>query len=139
MAESTNPQIWLQMADNEFAYAMGDLKDEELDFFALTCFHFHQAAEKYLKAFILSKGKTFRKVHNLKELVKACMTISPAFKNLLEPAAHLTPYYTETRYPIHWPIDFTRNDARDAGHAAQEIRDLVKKHIAASQASSPKE
>lgn len=129
MAESKDYQAWLTMADNEFAYALGDLEDRELDFFAPTCFHFHQAAEKYLKAYILAKGKTFRKIHNLKELVQVCISISPKLKQLLKPAAQLNPYYTETRYPIHWPIDFTRQEAQKAGQAAESIRNLVKKHL----------
>ncbi|PIS14228.1 hypothetical protein COT65_00010 [Candidatus Shapirobacteria bacterium CG09_land_8_20_14_0_10_47_13] len=129
MAEAVDPKIWLKLAGQEFVYALCDLKDVELTFFAPACFHFQQAAEKYLKAYILVRGKTFRKIHNLVELVKICSDIDPAFKNLLSEAAVLNPFYTDTRYPVHWPIEFSRHDAEKASQAAQKIGDFVKNKI----------
>lgn len=129
MIESIDSKIWLELADKEFAYAIRDLKDYELTFFAPTCFHFQQAAEKYLKAFILAKGKTFRKIHNLVELIKICADTDLTFENLLSEAARLNPFYTDTRYPVHWPIEFSRQDAKRAQDSAKKIGDFVKNKL----------
>jgi HEPN domain-containing protein len=129
MVESIDPNAWLKLADEEFNYALSDLEDDDQTFFAPTCFHFQQVAEKYLKAYILACGKTFRKIHNLVELVKICATEDPDFSNLLKDTATLNPFYTDTRYPVHWPMDFTRQDAEKAKKSAQRIRDFVKEKI----------
>lgn len=42
---------WLTKADDDFEFARINL-EEEKPFFAQICFHFHQAAEKYLKFII---------------------------------------------------------------------------------------
>lgn len=55
---------WLDRAEDDLGYAKASL-DEELEFFDLICFHFQQAAEKYLKAFVVARGLQFKKIHEL--------------------------------------------------------------------------
>jgi len=48
-----DPQIideWLKKADEDYAFAVSIVEDST--FYAQICFHFHQAAEKYLKTYI---------------------------------------------------------------------------------------
>lgn len=129
MVDSNNPKVWLELADKEYRYACSDLEDPDQDFFAPTCFHFQQSAEKYLKAFILASGSNFRKIHNLVELVHVCSQKDQSFLRLKEDAAVLNPFYTDTRYPIHWPINFTREDAQKAKKSVGNIANLVKEKI----------
>ena len=35
-------------------------------------------------------------------------------------------FYIDTRYPVHWPTEYTREDAQEAMKAATEIRSTVK-------------
>jgi len=123
---------WLMLATEEFNYAVGDLSDSSLSSFSQTCYHFQQAAEKYLKAFILANNLSFRKIHNLVELAKLCASTSPDFKNIIDEAALLNPYYTDTRYPVHWPMIFMREDADKAKNAAEKIKKLVEEKIKTS-------
>ena len=44
---------WVSKADEDFYFARVNL-EEKKRFFAQICFHFHQAAEKYLKASLRS-------------------------------------------------------------------------------------
>lgn len=56
-----NPKIvkeWLDKADEDFGFASSYL-DKEDQFFGQICFHFHQAAEKYLKTFIVANELEF--------------------------------------------------------------------------------
>lgn len=126
MDDSNNPKNWLEIAEKEFDYARSDLENIDQDFFAPTCFHFQQAAEKYLKSYLLAQFGEFRKIHNLVELLHVCAKRDKTFLSLKEDAAILNPFYTDTRYPVHWPIDFTRQDAQKAKNAAENIRNFVK-------------
>jgi HEPN domain-containing protein len=38
----------------------------------------------------------------------------------------LSRYYIDTRYPVHWPTDYTKGKASLAQAAAEAIRDTVK-------------
>ena len=74
MAEPRIINEWLSKADDDFNFADANLK-EDSTFYAQTCFHFHQAAEKYLKAFIIAYDLEFEKIHNL---VKMCSKKEPS-------------------------------------------------------------
>ena len=50
---------WLKKADEDFGFAVSVIEDST--FYAQICFHFHQAAEKYLKSFIISRDLEFQK------------------------------------------------------------------------------
>ncbi len=54
MADGSLVTEWLTKADEDFDFARVNL-EERKNFFAQICFHFQQAAEKYLKAFIVAK------------------------------------------------------------------------------------
>lgn len=129
MGDANDPGVWIQLADDEFLYASSDLDDSTHHFFAQTCFHFHQAAEKYLKAYLLHAKKPFRKVHNLTELLLLCAEQDEIFQTLTDQAATLNPFYTETRYPVHWPMHFTREDADRAKTAASDVAEMVKEKM----------
>lgn len=49
MADPAVVREWLHKADEDFRFAEANLR-EESEFYAQLCFHFQQAAEKYLKA-----------------------------------------------------------------------------------------
>jgi len=59
MADSKIVMEWLKKADEDFGFAMSVVEDST--FYAQICFHFHQAAEKYLKAFIIANDIEFKK------------------------------------------------------------------------------
>ena len=41
---------WLEKADEDFGFASLNLNDPESPYYAQICFHFQQAAEKYLNS-----------------------------------------------------------------------------------------
>lgn len=62
--ESHYPQDWLKVADKDWrrmGQALDDGDPEEAGFWL------QQALEKFLKAYLLSKGWTLRKIHDLME------------------------------------------------------------------------
>lgn len=115
---------WLKKAEEDFGFASISLK--ETKYYAQICFHFHQAAEKYLKAFIVANHLEFRPVHNLIELLNICKDKNPKIEELKEACQYLNPFYIDTRYPVHWPTHYDRETATNAMKAAKKIRDWIK-------------
>jgi len=63
------------------------------------CFHAQQAAEKVIKAFLVSKKCSFARTHNLGLLLRAAINLESIFLSLQDDCDFLTPYAVETRYP----------------------------------------
>ncbi len=119
---------WLEKAEEDYRFVKTYLPDEK-EFFAQLCFHLHQAAEKYLKAFIIYKNLPFRKVHNLKELIAICKSAEPEFEKVEDEALYLNKFYIDTRYPVHWPANYTKEEAVKALNSVEKIRNLVLQKI----------
>jgi HEPN domain-containing protein len=49
MADPRVIDEWIKKADEDYEFAVSII--EESSFYAQICFHFHQAAEKYLKSY----------------------------------------------------------------------------------------
>jgi HEPN domain-containing protein len=93
------------------------------------CLHFQQAAEKYLKAFIVGNELKFRAIHNLLELLEICRQKEPGAEELQQACCFLNPFYIDTRYPVHWPAHYDRNTAIEAKQMTDKIRDWVSKSL----------
>jgi HEPN domain-containing protein len=115
---------WLNKADEDFEFAISVV--EESTFYAQICFHFHQASEKYLKSFIIAHDLEFKKIHDLQMLLKSCLTKDPNLQELMDDCKFLNRFYIDTRYPVHWPTRYTKEEAIKAKRAAEHIRDEVK-------------
>ena len=87
----------MEKAEEDYGVACGGL--EETNYFAQVCFHFQQAAEKYLKAFIVANKLEFRAAHNLLELLDTCKQKDPGIEELEQACRFLNPFYIDTRYP----------------------------------------
>lgn len=92
------------------------------------CFHAQQAAEKYLKGFLASRGIVVRKVHDLGSTLSECVGIDKDFETLRTDAEYLEQYYIEARYPTEIPT-FSRTDAEKSAAAARRIRDFVEPRL----------
>jgi len=115
---------WIEKAEEDFGFASTSI--ENTAYFAQICFHFQQAAEKYLKAFIVANELGFRPVHNLLELLETCRQKEPGIEELEEACRYLNPFYIDTRYPVHWPTNYDKKTAIKAKDAADKIRKWVK-------------
>jgi HEPN domain-containing protein len=80
MADPLLVQEWLTKAEEDFLFAEANL-EEGRNFFPQICFHYQQAAEKYLKAFIVAKEIEFKKIHDLGLLLKMVVRIDPRWRN----------------------------------------------------------
>ncbi|MCX5859363.1 MAG: HEPN domain-containing protein [Proteobacteria bacterium] len=85
----------------------------------LACFVAQQAAEKSLKAFLITRGEEEPWGHSVAELCRSAAQIDPTFTELQPRVAPLDKYYIPTRYPNGLPGGipseaFSRDDALSA-------------------------
>lgn len=123
MADPRIISEWLQKADEDFDFAASIV--EESPFYAQICFHFHQAAEKYLKSLIIARDLEFKKIHDLPVLLNTCLAIEPDLEMLSADCKFLNRFYIDTRYPVHWPSEYTKEEALKAKTAVENIRDRI--------------
>lgn len=81
MADPLIVKEWLEKSDEDFRFAETNLKSGS-EFYAQICFHFQQAADKYLRAYIIGKCLAFDMVHEVVHLLKTCSDFDLAFDPL---------------------------------------------------------
>jgi HEPN domain-containing protein len=114
---------WLEKAEEDYGFACASIEDT--NYFAQVCFHFQQAAEKYLKTFIVANELDFRPIHNLMELLEVCRQKDPRIEKLQDACRFLNPFYIDTRYPVHWPAHYDKDAATEAKKMTEKIRNWV--------------
>jgi HEPN domain-containing protein len=129
MTNSDLFQEWLDKAEEDFQFAIVNL-EEGRPFFAQICFHFHQAAEKYLKAYIVAQDLEFRKTHDLPLLLKICVSRDTALEELRDDCEYLNASYIDARYPVHWPANFSAIESKKAQEAAARIASVLRSKLA---------
>jgi HEPN domain-containing protein len=72
-----------------------------------------QAAEKYLKGYLLSQGWKLQRTHDLEVLVSEAITHNKAFEQFLDFARVVSAYYLEDRYPPGPPPGYPREEIAD--------------------------
>lgn len=113
---------WLTQAKNDLKWTKANITQK---IYYGACFTAQQAAEKALKAFLISKGKRIR-VHDLGAILQQCKKFDLSFEKLRQATATLTDYYLETRYPdISEFIDYNYAQAKEALESASEILEFV--------------
>ncbi len=86
------------------------------------CFHCQQCAEKYLKAFLFSKGVDFDKIHDIKKLQGDCAKIDKEFLSLN--FENLDVYAVEARYADNFLLP-ELSEAEKYFEIARQIKELV--------------
>lgn len=118
-------RMWLDKAEN-------DLKNVEIILasqakplpFDTACFHCQQAAEKFIKAFLVFHRKTFPFTHNLADLVAICMQVDLSFAAIQRKAETLTPFAVEIRYPDDFYMP-SRKETEEAFAVATEVKAFI--------------
>ena len=121
---------WVQKAESDFRTA-GHLFQGGPDFVEGTAFHSQQAAEKYLKAFLVWHQIEFQKTHDIGLLLSLAEKVDDKIPEILRDAVMLTPYGVDYCYPGDYP-EVTRSDAERAFRLADrvraEVRDRLPRH-----------
>ena len=98
-----DPREWLNRARSSLAIANNRVPDAYLEDL---CFEAQQAAEKAIKAVMISRNINYPYVHNVALLLSMIEEHGLSVPNAVRRAARLTPYAVETRYPgVAAPVD----------------------------------
>jgi len=124
---------WLTQAKDEFQDA-DDLRKRGRFYLAL--FHFQQAAEKALKAYLYLKVKSIEVfyTHSINDLLEMTVDIDSDFKEVAQ-AKKLDKYYIPTRYPNGLPGGVPSRyfddpkEAKEAMELAKRVIELAEKKI----------
>lgn len=127
--DSFNYRDWMEKAGHDLEDAQRLLENN--GYTDTICFHAQQAAEKYLKAYLVYRGVNPRAIHHLEELAKDCLRFDKEFECLLDECLLLSRYYIETRYPPLVPIDYSKKEAGRAIEMAERIVLFVEKKMKA--------
>jgi HEPN domain-containing protein len=121
---------WLKQAHSDLSAAEDSAGSMHFEW---ACFQAQQAAEKALKALIISKGSESR-IHSINYLLTSLPEDIKADDQMKHAAKELDKYYIPTRYPDSFstgiPKDFfTSEDARRAIASAKKIIGFAEEHI----------
>ena len=108
----------MQHARSDLCLVQASLSDENILLETL-CFHAQQAAEKAIKAVLVSSNIEFPRTHNIRTLVE--LLPGGGVKNpVLDDATVLTEYAVSSRYPGESEI-VTEEELREALELAENV------------------
>lgn len=118
---------WLAKAENDLLNIRNNLHAALIPWDTV-CFHAQQAAEKYLKAFLVAQEILPPRSHDLIALLALCTDFTPELAALETHCRRLTYFGTASRYPddIYEPDE---EDGRQAFAASLHIQQLILAHL----------
>ena len=114
---------WIKIADMDLALAEHTAKTMWPTPYELICFHCQQFVEKYLKAFLVSRGQEPPYIHDLVKLTALCEAENPIFGEIKQKCVILSGYGVQPRYPGNMPIN--EEDMKRTLHFAIEIKNFM--------------
>lgn len=120
-------QEWFAHGDHDFQAARVLWSREE--FTDITAMLLQQAAEKYLKGYLVYHGWELRKTHDLRRLVAEAINYDPSFADFRDFARAVTAYYFENRYPPGPPADYPREEIAAIMEQAEKLIGKIKEAV----------
>lgn len=125
--DESNPADWFAFAAERLLAA--DVLSRHDGTSASSVEALQEAAERYLKGFLIAKGWALKRTHDLKVLVKDAAVFVPEFINSLDLAERLTAEFFEQHYP--------GGDLTHVGETYPDMRAEVGRIVALIQHSVP--
>ncbi len=113
---------WLRYAEGDLAVAEHEMS-RPTPIYHTVCFLCQSAAEKFVKGFLISRGWSLEKTHDLVQLLGWCADYDARLATMVDEAALLNEYIVAGRYPGDIAAEqIGPGEAREALEAAQRIR-----------------
>lgn len=119
---------WMAKAKNDLLNAKNNLASEKIPTDTV-CFHFQQAAEKMLKAFLIAHGRSFPYSHDLLLLLNHVLEIHSDAEKLRDHLILLIPYAVEVRYPDDVEAMPEYEDMIDAKKTVEDVEAWLKNKL----------
>ncbi len=120
---------WLKFANENFSVAEHELERDDAACNTI-CFLCQEAAEKYLKSYLISKGWELKRTHDIVELLEYCSDYDNGFDQLVEAGRILNDYIVEGRYPGDISFETIETEqAQEAYNVARYIKECVEARL----------
>ena len=90
-------------------------------------FHCQQAVEKCLKAYLVHRGESFERIHDLEALIDQCARLETQWDQFRDRVESLTPYAVRFRYP--GPADPSVQEVEEALAVVKTVWQFVLSHL----------
>lgn len=121
--ESRYPQDWLDKAAKDVRTVEILLRERaDAD---VAGFHLQQAAEKYLKAFLLAQSWELQRIHNLEILLNEAVRFNPELEKFRPLCEKATDLYTLERYPFFGSAGVTLEDVARLLSSLREMMEEI--------------
>lgn len=110
---------WIKKAESDWLLAVSLMRRRKVPMHDHACFHFQQAAEKYVKARLEEANAYFPKSHDIQDLIQLALPSEPLWTAILPAGRRLTRYGVHFRYPGN---EATAAEAKTAHRDAKAIR-----------------
>lgn len=90
----------------------------------IVAFLAQQAAEKYIKAFLIQHNVQFPKTHDIELLIKLVSKVDALLADAISEVSILSKYGVEVRYPCDIP-NLKESDAKEAVQLAKKVREAI--------------
>ncbi len=109
--DSSYPANWLKIAEKDWGRVkhLLDVRDPEA-----AGFYLQQSVEKFIKAFLLSKGWNLQKTHDLEKLLNEALIYDPTLEESRAICQKITAFYFIDRYPFVTDVFLTEDDIRSS-------------------------
>jgi HEPN domain-containing protein len=124
--ESFYPADWLRIAEKDLGRVerLLSIQDPEA-----AGFYLQQAVEKFLKAFLLSKGWQLARIHDLEALLNQALPYDPSVEQFRPACQKITGFYMVERYPLIVEATVTEDDVRQSWEQVSELIERLRRAI----------
>ncbi|OGU71972.1 MAG: hypothetical protein A2V93_05885 [Ignavibacteria bacterium RBG_16_34_14] len=116
--DSIYPSDWMKIAEKDFDRVEFLLKAHDTGFFL------QQSVEKFLKAFLISKGWKLKRIHDLEPLLNEVLLFDASLEAYRFVLQKISGFYFIELYPIILDTGITEEDIKQA---FTEVKGLIEK------------
>lgn len=119
--ESLYPGDWLRIAEKDLGRVERMLATGDPE---AAGFYLQQAVEKFLKAFLLSKGWELERIHDLEALLNQALVYDASLEKFRPVCQKITVFYFVERYPFVVEAGTTEEDVCTS---LEQVRELIER------------
>jgi len=93
-------------------------------------FWLQQGVEKLIKAFLLSRGWQFKRIHHLPAFLAEAVTFDATLEEFRAICQRVTTYYLIDRYPLMAQTGITDEEVRTSHERLQGLIERLRTHMA---------
>ena len=124
--DSLDPKDWIGKAKKDARRVVVLLADNDVEGAG---FHLQQAIEKYLKAYLISKGWKLEYIHDLVKLLNYAVKHNPDFERFRTLCKWVTDQYIIDRYPLFGMVPPAKEEIEKVNRESIDLFSKIDKEL----------